>query len=87
MQWAEKGSYRQENMDETIKHLPDRSFDEKNYCIYSLDNFSVHITPATQKALLDRGYIPVLMGGGITGDIQVGISLIFNVLFWDYQMF
>ena len=64
---------------ETIKHLPDRSFDEKSMVIYSLDNFSVHITPETQKALLDRGYVPVLMGGGITGDIQVKKCTIFFI--------
>ena len=44
---------------------------KKDYCIYVLDNYAVHLMPEIRKALLDRGYILVLIGGGITGDIQI----------------
>ena len=71
-QWAPKGSYRLKNMEETIKHLPNRHnlFSYKNYAIYSLDNYSVHLDPAVKTALQKKGYIYVGIGGGITGDIQ-----------------
>ena len=72
-QWAVKGSYRIEQMLETIKHLPNKSnpFTCKNFDIYVLDNYSVHCTDEVKQALLSRGYVPVVMGGGITGDIQI----------------
>ena len=73
VQWAEKGSYRLEHMLETISHLPNRfnMFTQKNYAIYVLDNYAVHLQEEVRKALLDRGYILILIGGGITGDLQV----------------
>ena len=74
VQWAEKGSYQLEHMLETISHLPNRNtnmFTQKDYEIYILDNYAVHLQPEIRKALLERGYILVLMGGGITGDLQV----------------
>ena len=72
-QWSPSGSYRLEHMLKTISMLPNRHnlFSHKNYAIYSLDNYSVHITPKVYSALLARGYIYVGIGGGITGDIQV----------------
>ena len=59
-QWAEKGSYRLEQMLEMIKTLPNRAnpFTKKNYCIYVLDDYAVHLMPEIRKALQERGYIP-----------------------------
>ena len=50
-QWAERGSYRLEQMLETIKHLPNRHnlFTMKNYAIYVLDNYAVHLMPEIRK--------------------------------------
>ena len=72
-QWAEKGSYRVENMLETIKHLPNKAnpFTCKNFDIYVLDNYSVHCTEDIKNALFAKGYVPIIMGGGITGDMQI----------------
>lgn len=73
-QWAEKGSYRLEQMLETISHLPNRKnmfTGEKDYAIYVLDDYAVHLMPEVRQALRKRGYILVLIGGGVTGDIQV----------------
>ena len=72
-QWSEKGSYRLEQMLETINNLPNRSHPwmKKDYAIYVLDDFAVHLMPEIRKALQKRGYILVLIGGGITGDIQI----------------
>ena len=72
-QWSEKGSYREEQMLETISHLPNRlnMFTQKNYAIYVLDDYAVHLMPSIRKKLLERGYILIIIGGGITGDIQV----------------
>ena len=72
-QWAPKGSYRLEQLLETIKHLPNRFniFSHANFAIYVLDNYAVHLMPEVRKALWDRGYILVIIGGGITGFVQV----------------
>lgn len=32
---------------------------------------SVHVTDEVRKALLQRGYLLIVIGGGITGDVQV----------------
>ena len=46
-------------------------FNHKNFAIYVLDNYAVHLQEEIRKALLERGYILVLIGGGVTGDIQI----------------
>ena len=71
--WAPKGSYRLEQMLATISNLPNRynMFTQKNFCIYVLDDYSVHIMPEVKEALYKRGYIYVGIGGGVTGDIQI----------------
>ena len=55
----------------TISHLPNR-FNPftQNYAIYVIDDYAVHLMPEIRKALFQRGYILVVMGGGITGFIQ-----------------
>ena len=71
-QWSPSGSYRIDQMLETISHLPNRynPFTQKDFAIYVLDDYAVHLIPEVRKALYLRGYILVLMGGGITGFIQ-----------------
>ena len=78
-QGAPKGSYRVEQMLKAISHLPNRfnMLTPKNYAIYVLDDYSVHLLPEVKEALLKRGCVYVGIGGGITGDIQVNIILKF----------
>ena len=56
----------------TIGNLPNRfnPFTQKNFAIYVLDDYAVHLMPEVRKALYNRGYILIVMGGGITGFIQ-----------------
>lgn len=71
-QWSPSGSYRLEHMIKTINNLPNRfnPFTQKNFAIYVLDDYAVHLMPEVRKALYQRGYILIVMGGGITGFIQ-----------------
>ena len=57
----------------TISNLPNRSnlFTQKDFCIYVLDDYSVHLMPEVMSALLKRGYVYVGIGGEVTGDIQI----------------
>ena len=56
----------------TIKNLRNRfnPFTQKGFAIYVIDNYAVRLMPEIRKALYKRGYILILMGGGITGFIQ-----------------
>ena len=85
--WAPKGSYRLEQMLATISNLPNRHhiFTMKHYCIYVLDDYSVHIMPEVKEALLKRGYVYIGIGGGITGDIQINDTDIHAPLKRAYQ--
>ena len=56
-----------------IENLPKRNrnpFSKKDWAIYVLDNYAVHIIPEIRKVLWSHGYVLVLTGGGITGFIQ-----------------
>ena len=66
-------SYRLEHLKKTISNLTNRynMFSEKDFAIYVLDDYAVHLMPEVRQALYDRGYVLVVMGGGITGDLQV----------------
>ena len=70
--WTQKGSVRKETLVEIIKHLPNKRnvFSEKDFILYSMDDYAAHLEPAVRQALYDRGYLPVILGGGITGDMQ-----------------
>ena len=71
-QWSPSGSYRLEHMIKTISNLPNRfnPFTQKNFAIYALDDYAVHLVPKVRKVLYERCYILIVMGGGITGFIQ-----------------
>ena len=84
--WAPKDSYRLEQM-YTISNLPYRYniFTPKNYAIYVLNDYSVHIMPKIQEALLKRGYVPAIIGGGVTGDIQINDTNLHSPLKAKYR--
>ena len=73
VQWGDSGSYRLKHILQTIENLPNRNrnpFSKKDWAICVLDNYAIHIMPEIRKALWGRGYVLVLLGGGITGFIQ-----------------
>ena len=73
-QWAPKGSYRLQNMLNYIKSLPSATNSafpsEQHYRIFLLDNYSVHLDVEIREALFKKGYILILIGGGITSSVQ-----------------
>ena len=46
-------------------------FTEQGFAIYVLDDYSVHLMPEVRQALFKKGYVLVVIGGGITGDVQI----------------
>ena len=71
-QWSPSGSYRLEHLKKTISNLPNRyNMFSEDFAIYVLDDYAVHLMPEVRRALYGRGYVLVVMGGGITGDLQV----------------
>ncbi|XP_078676582.1 uncharacterized protein LOC144913644 [Branchiostoma floridae x Branchiostoma belcheri] len=87
--WGPKGSYRLDTMLATINTLPNlrarNIFSMKQWAIYILDDYSVHVTEEVRQALLARGYILVCMGGGITGDLQVNDTHLHHFLKAAYR--
>ena len=51
-QWPPSGSYRLEHILKTISNLPNRfnPFTQKNFAIYVLDDYTVHLMPEVRKA-------------------------------------
>ena len=88
-QWAPKGSYRIEQILNMIKQLPNRfnKFTEKGYAIYVLDDYSVHLMPEVRQALLKKVHVLVVIGGGITGDIQINDTSCHHILKKHYREF
>jgi hypothetical protein len=73
VQWAEKGSYRLEHVLKYIERLPTiptALFPAKRV-IFTLDDYSAHLPVEVDDALIKKGYFPIKIGGGVTGDIQV----------------
>ena len=56
-QWLPSASYRFEHTLKTISNLPNRYslFTQKNYAIYVLNDYAVHLMPEIRKALFQRG--------------------------------
>ena len=73
VQWADKGSYRLEHIIEFIQRLPTihTGFAPQSRDVFTFDDYSAHLPPSVEKALFSKGYFNVVIGGGITGDIQV----------------
>ena len=76
------GSYRLEHMIKTINNLPNcfNPFTQKNFAIYVLDDYAVHLMPEVRKALYEQGYILVVMDGGITGFVQANDTDLYRSL-------
>ena len=72
-QWAPKGSYQTEQILGVIDKLANQfnMFTKQSFAIYVLDDYSVHLMLEGRQALFKKGYILVIIGGGITGDIQI----------------
>ena len=49
-------------------------FSEQSFAIYVLGDFSIHLMPDVRQALLKKGYVFIIIGGGITGDIQINVT-------------
>ena len=72
-QWAPKESYRIEQILGMIDKLPNRfnMFTQQFFAIYVLDDCSVHLMPEVRQALFEKRYVLVIIGVGITGEIQI----------------
>ena len=72
---------------QTISNFPNKSniFTPKNCAVYVLDDYSVHLMPEVNEAFLKRGYVPIITGGGVTGDIQIIDTDIHRPLKEKYQ--
>ena len=71
-QWPERGSYRIDQLKQTIMNLPRRfnPFMCKDFAIYVLNDYAVHLMPAVWKLLWEHGYVLLIIGAGIAGYIQ-----------------
>ena len=53
-------------------------FSEQSFAIYVLGDFSIHLMPEVRQALLKKGYVFIIIGGGniqiLTGDIQINFA-------------
>ena len=69
-------------MFDTIANLANTHdlFTESNYVLYVLDDYSVHIIDEVRKAPLAKGDISVVIGGGITRDVQSNDTHV--IIFW-----
>ena len=73
----------------TISNLPNKLniFTPKNYAVYVLDDYSAHLMPEFKEAFLKRGYVPIIIGGGVTGGIQINDTDIHRPLKEKYRAF
>ena len=86
-QWSESGSYRIDQLKQTIMNLPNRfnPFTCKDFAIYVLDDYAVHLMPEVRKLLWERGYVLIIIGGGITGYIQENDTHVHRALKREYR--
>ena len=73
VQWAEKGSYRLEHILAFIEKLPTipTAFTPGKRIIFTLDDYSAHLPKEVEDALHKKGYFLIVIGGSITGGVQV----------------
>ena len=62
-------------------------FTENGYAIYVLGDDSVHLMPEFRQALLKKGCVLVVIGGGITGNIQINDTSCHHNLKKNYRGF
>ena len=86
-QWSESGSYRMDQLKQTIINLPNRfnPFKCKDFGIYKLDDYAVHLMLEVRKLLWERGYVLIIIGGGIKGYIQENDTHVHHVLKCEYR--
>ena len=60
-------------------------FGHVNFAIYVLDDYAVHLMLNVEKAFWNRGYILVIIGGGITGFVQVNDTHLHEHLKSEYR--
>ena len=63
-------------------------FTEQSFAIYVLDDYYVHLMPEVWQAMFKKGYVLVIIGGGITDDIQINDTNCHRDLkkYWDLEM-
>ena len=77
-QWSDSGPYRVAHVMQMVKNLPTfvgpletmMPGGKKKFRIFTLDDYSAHLDPSIAEELFRKGYILVIIGGGITGDMQ-----------------
>ena len=86
-QWAPKGSYRIDQILGVVDKLLNRfnMFTENSFAIYVLDNYSAHLMPQVPQVLFKKVYVLIVIGGGITGNIQINDRNCHRVLKKHYQ--
>ena len=86
-QWSESGSYRIDQLKQTIMNLPNRfnPFTCKDFAIYVLDDYAAHLMPEVRKFLWEHGYVLIIIGGGITDYIQENDTHVHCALKREYQ--
>ena len=60
-------------------------FSHANFATYMLDDYAVHQMPEERQALWNREYILIIIGGGITGFVQVNDIHLHKPLKSEYQ--
>ena len=60
-------------------------FSHASFVIYVLDDYAVHLMPEVRQALWNRGYILVIIGGGITGFVKVNDTHLHKPLKSEYR--
>ena len=60
-----------------INKFPNRfdMFTAQSLAIYELDDYFVYLMLEVREALFKKGYVLVIIGGGITGDTQTVIAI------------
>ena len=86
-QWAPKGSYRIDQILGVVDKLLNRfnMFTENSFAIYVLNNYSAHLMPQVPQVLFKKVYVLIVIGGGITGNIQINARNCHRVLKKHYQ--
>ena len=57
----------------------------KDFPVYVLDDYVVHLMPEVRKLLWERGYVLIIIGGGITGYIQENDTHVHRALKREYR--
>ena len=76
-QWSDKSSYRVEHVLKYIELLPTIPihFAPEKRRIFTFEDYSAYLVPEVEEAFFKKGYFLIIIGGGISGDIQVNDTL------------